>query len=121
VGVETVRFYERKGLLPEPKRDLGSGYRCYRRGDAARVRFIRRAKELGFSLKDVAALLSLRTDPDACCKDVRTLAESKIREIEAKIDDLARMRTALQEVAERCPEGGAKEECPILTYLEETS
>jgi len=121
VGVETVRFYERKGLLPEPARDPASGYRRYQPADAARVRFIRRAKELGFSLNDIAGLLSLRVDPDAGCEDVRALAESKIREIESKMADLRRMKRALKEVAERCPEGGAKEECPILNYLEDPS
>src|SRR4051812_35457550 len=84
VGVETVRFYEREGLLERPSR-LPSGYRQYDAGVVARLRFIRRAKELGFTLNEIGELLSLRLDPDTTAADVRRRAEGKLADIEAKI------------------------------------
>src|SRR5207247_2671094 len=86
VGVETVRFYEREGLLEEPPR-RESGYRQYGEDVVARLRFIRRAKELGFTLKEIAGLLALRVDPDTTCADVRQRARTKIADVEAKIRD----------------------------------
>src|SRR5436305_1691974 len=94
VGVETVRFYEREGLLDEPARRQ-SGYRQYA-GDAIdRLRFIRRAKELGFTLREIKGLLVLRLDTGAQRADVKQRAADKIADIEAKIADLRRMRDAL--------------------------
>ena len=90
VGVETVRFYERKGLLEEPPRN-DSGYRQYPHDTIIRLRFIKRAKELGFSLKEIRELFALRNDQHATCGDVRTQAETKLRNIEEKIKDLTRI------------------------------
>ena len=81
LGIETVRFYEREGLLAKPTRTL-SGYRQFDEEVIARLQFIQRAKELGFTLKEIKELLSLRVDPDTSCEDVRARAEAKIAEIE---------------------------------------
>src|SRR3954451_20796962 len=94
VGVETVRFYEREGLLDEPAR-RASGYRQYAEEAIDRLRFIRRAKQLGFTLREIKGLLALRLDAGAERADVRRHAEAKIADIDAKIADLARMREAL--------------------------
>ncbi len=87
VNVETIRYYERRGLLPEPPRRW-SGYREYSQADVAHLRFIKRAKELGFSLSEISELLSLRVDPDTTCDDVQQRTEIKIADIEAKIQTL---------------------------------
>ena len=91
VGVETVRFYERKGLLDEPAR-RPSGYRQYDADTVAVLRFIRRAKELGFTLREIKGLLGLRLDAGATRADVRTQAAAKIADIDARLRDLQRMR-----------------------------
>lgn len=113
VNIETIRYYERQGLLsPPPRRE--SGYREYPADTVDRVRFIKRAQELGFSLKEVAGLLSLRVGPDATCGDVKKLADGKIAEINGKIQSLERMRGALTRLVETCEESRQAEECPIL-------
>lgn len=117
VGVETVRFYERKGLLPEPPRRR-SGYRRYPPDAVARVRFIRRAKDLGFTLREVAELLALRVDPDKTCADVRALARDKIANVEAKLRELERIKTALERLSRQCRGRGPTSECPILDAIE---
>jgi MerR family mercuric resistance operon transcriptional regulator len=113
VGVETVRFYEREGLLDEPAR-RGSGYRQYTENVVGRLRFIRRTKELGFTLKEIKELLSLRLDPSTTCADVRTRAQAKIADIEEKIRTLQRMKKALVKVTDSCSGRGPTSECPIL-------
>ena len=119
VGVETVRFYEREGLLEQPAR-RESGYRQYEDGVVARLRFIRRAKELGFTLKEVRELLALRDDPDASRADVRQRAEDKVADIEARVRDLLRMRDALLRLTAACHgDGPATDGCPILEALNE--
>jgi MerR family mercuric resistance operon transcriptional regulator len=117
VGVETVRFYERQGLLDEPIR-RESGYRQYGEDVVSRLRFIRRAKELGFTLKEVAELLALRLDPDSTCADVKQRAQAKLADIEAKIRDLERIRRALLEVTASCRGQGPTSACPILGALD---
>src|SRR5262245_2271788 len=116
VGVETVRFYEREGLLQEPSR-RESGYRQYPEGIVARLRFIRRAKELGFSLKDIKELLALRVDPTTTCREVKAQAEAKITDIEGKIASLLRMKKALVRLTATCRGQGPTSECPILEAL----
>src|SRR2546426_303226 len=101
IGVETVRFYEREGLLQEPAR-RESGYRQYSEDVVARLRFIRRAKELGFSLKEIKELLALRVDPSTTCREVKEQAEAKIAHIEGKIASLVRMNEALVKLATVC-------------------
>lgn len=119
VGVETVRFYEREGLLEEPIR-RSSGYRQYAEDVVARLRFIRRAKELGFSLKEIGDLLALRIDPKATRADVRRQAEAKIADIEAKINDLQRMKSALEKLTVSCRGHGPVKGCPILEALDQS-
>ena len=117
VGVETVRFYEREGLLAEPERRQ-SGYRQYGEEVVQRLRFIRRAKELGFSLAEIRDLLSLRDDPQATAADVRGRAEAKIAEIEAKVQDLQRMKKALLTLTATCSGHGPVRTCPIIEALD---
>jgi MerR family copper efflux transcriptional regulator len=109
IGVETVRFYERQGLLAEPRRTK-SGYRDYSPDVINRLLFIRRAKELGFTLNEIKKLLSLHS-----CPDVKTLAKSKIADIVAKIRTLKRMKRILFGLVSECASGT---ECPILEALE---
>ena len=117
VGVETVRFYEREGLLEEPAR-RPSGYRQYDEGVVDRLRFIRRAKQLGFTLKEIRELLSLRLDPATTCADVKSRAEAKLDDIAAKIRSLQRMKRALVKLTKACSGRGAASECPILESLD---
>lgn len=117
VGVETVRFYERQGLLEEPNRKA-SGYRQYDEEAVAVLRFIRRAKELGFTLKEIKALLELRLDSSATRAEVREQAKVKVADIEARIADLQRMKDSLQKLIQACHGKGALSGCPILNALE---
>ncbi|MCA8978978.1 MAG: MerR family DNA-binding protein [Planctomycetes bacterium] len=117
VGVETVRFYEREGLIAEPDR-RPSGYRQYPPDAVQRIRFIRHAKELGFSLKEISELLSLRVDPDSTCADVRQRARDKIADIEEKMASLARMKAALERLVTKCRGKGPTTECPILEEID---
>ena len=117
VGVETVRFYEREGLLEEPDR-RESGYRQYTEEVVLRLRFIRRAKELGFTLKEIRELIALRRDPSATRADVRQQATAKITDIEAKIRDLQRMKEALLKLTVSCRGRGSASSCPILEALD---
>jgi MerR family mercuric resistance operon transcriptional regulator len=118
VGVETIRFYERKGLIPEPPR-RESGYREYGEETVDRVRFIRGAKELGFTLKEIDGLLSIRVDQDGPCHDVNRRIEAKVHDIEERIRMLERMKTTLLRLDARCLGEGPVSECPILEALEE--
>ena len=118
VGVETVRFYERKGLLEEPSRGE-SGYRQYPPGSLVRLRFIRQAKELGFTLPEIQELLSLRVSPTASCAQVQERIQAKIGSIQEKIRSLERMERALKGMAAIClSEALSTSECPILDALE---
>lgn len=116
VGVETVRFYEREGLLDQPAR-RESGYRQYPRGAVARLRFIKRAKELGFQLKEIRELIALRLDPDANRADVRRRAEARVADIHARIADLQKMLHALHGLTAACDGDGPALDCPILAAL----
>ena len=117
VGIETVRFYERQGLLEEPARKQ-SGYRQYGEDVVARLRFIRRAKELGFSLKEIKELLALRVDPTTTCAEVRGKGAAKIADVEQKIEALQRIRKALVKLTAVCRGRGPTSECPILDALD---
>lgn len=113
VGVETVRFYEREGLLSAPAR-AASGYRQYDKDIVDRIIFIRRAKDLGFTHKEIKELLALRLDPASQCGDVKEHAQAKITEVEGKIRELHRIKWALLRVTNACPGEGPTRECPIL-------
>jgi len=117
VGVETIRFYEREGLIPEPPRRR-SGYRQYPSETVRKVRFIRRAKDLGFSLREIGELLSLRVESGTTCADVRMMARTKIGNIEEKLAELETMKGALERLARSCRGKGPTSECPILDALD---
>src|SRR5260370_1247836 len=117
VGIETVRFYEREGLLAKPARTL-SGYRQFDEEIIGRLQFIQRAKELGFTLNEIKELLSQRVDPDTSCEDVKGRAQAKIADIEEKIRTLQRMKKALVRLTQECCEKGGGSECPILDALD---
>lgn len=118
LGIETVRFYERNGLIEEPPR-RASGYRQYGEDVVTRLRFIRRAKELGFSLREIKELLSLRLQPETTCAHVKNRAEVKIADIEEKIQSLLRMKAALVKLTAACSGEGPVSECPILEALDQ--
>jgi MerR family transcriptional regulator, copper efflux regulator len=117
VGVETVRFYERQGLIEEPPRRL-SGYREYPEEVVARLWFIRRAKELGFTLSEIKELLALRLDPKTPAAEIRQRAEAKIAAIQAKIHSLQKMKKALAKLTAACGCHGTSAECPLLHALD---
>ena len=120
VNVETVRYYERPRLIPEPPR-RASGYRQYSGDAVKRIRFIKHAQELGFSLKEISELLTLRVAPDTACEDVRVRAEGKIAEIEEKIQALQRMKRALGKLVVACRRRDPTSECPVLEALDSPS
>lgn len=117
VGIETVRFYERQGLLEIPERKA-SGYRRYGEKTIQILRFIRRAKELGFTLKEIKTLLDLRSDESSPRTEVRRQAKRKIEEIDAKIADLQRMREGLKSLVGKCHGNGSVVGCPIMEALQ---
>ena len=118
VNPETLRYYEREELIPTPRRSDG-GFRLYDDSYVDRLRFIKRAKDLGFTLAEVKGLLNLRVDDDAMCQDVKAQAEDKLEDVEEKIRDLQRIRDALTRLAEACTGGsGPTSECPILDTME---
>lgn len=117
VNIETIRYYERRGLLPEPPR-RESGYRQYTDAAVARIEFIKHGKELGFSLREIDELLTLRVDPETTCEDVRVRAERKIADVAQKIMSLQRIEQALTRLAAECHGQGPIGECPILDALE---
>ena len=117
VGVETIRFYERKGLIEQPPKPLDTGFRVYPEETVQRIRFIRQAQEIGFSLREIDELLSLRADPAADCAHVRERAAAKLEEVERKIEQLGRIRSALNKLIAACPGRGALRECSIMASL----
>ncbi len=112
VNIETIRYYQRRGLLAKPRKPL-SGYRRYAPDTLARLRFIRRAQELGFTLREIVDLLKLG---DGSCKETRELAERKRSNIEARINDLMSMRKTLDELIRAC-RPGINPTCPIVESL----
>ena len=117
LAIDTVRYYEREGLLAKPAR-TASGYRRYSADAVARLRFIRQAKDLGFSLSEIRELLALRVAPGKSCADVRSRAQAKIADVESRIAQLDCMKRALVKLAAACSGRGPTSECPILEALE---
>lgn len=119
VGVETIRFYERRGLLTDPRKG-GVGYREYGDEHARKIKFIKQAQELGFTLKEIEELHDLRSSTDATCEDVRLKAQRKVDEIDQKIRTLQALKKALTPLLTECM--GSREqgpdECPILEAIE---
>lgn len=118
VGIETIRFYERERIISEPPRSE-SGYRDYDPEIVTRLHFIKRAKELGFSLKEISELLALRVNPNQNCSGVKKRAEGKLAEIEIKIKDLKRMQKILTKVTEACEASKPISDCPILKSFDD--
>ncbi len=116
IGVETVRFYEREGLIAQPRQT--TGYRQYDQDIVKKLRFIRRAKDLGFTLGEIKELLELRLNPRSRCSNVKEQAERKIQNIQQKIRTLQRMKRALVKLTEACNGNGSTGDCPILDTLE---
>jgi MerR family transcriptional regulator, copper efflux regulator len=117
VHAETVRFYEKRGLLEKPKRSL-SNYREYPSETVIRIRFIKRAQELGFTLNEIGELLALRTNPERTNSDVKSLACEKLKVIEQKIRDLQMMRKILADLTAACDGRGSVANCPIIAAME---
>lgn len=117
VNLQTIRYYEREKLLSKPPR-LASGYRSYPGDTVRKVRFIKRAQEIGFTLAEIRDLLAIRLDPSRESAEVRALAEAKISGIEDKMRTLQRMKEALRRITERCSGCGPTNECPILESID---
>ena len=118
VGVETIRFYEREGLLPEPPRSE-AGYRLYDAEAVRRLRFIRKAKDIGFTLAETKDLLELRVTDASTCDDVAERARRKVTVVEDRIRDLNRIRSVLRNLVEACASRTGTTECPILEVLDD--
>ena len=114
VAIDTVRYYERAGLLA-PSRRLASGYRRYGTLELSRLRFIRRAQALGFSLKEIRELLALSAGKDV--GRIRRTAEARLEDVEQRIAQLVRVRDGLRELIAQCPGHGRTADCPILKAL----
>ena len=118
VGIETVRFYERKGLVDQPPKPPSGGFRVYPAEATERIRFIRQAQELGFSLREIKELLSLRMDPATDCADVRERAQTKLDEVNRKVAQMKGIQTALEKLIAACPGQGALQVCSIIDAIE---
>lgn len=118
VGVETVRFYERRGLIAQPIKPADGGFRSYPERVAVQIRFIRQAQELGFSLGEIEDLLSLKSEPDTDCSEIRHRALSKRDDVDLKIKRLRRIRATLTKLIDACPGKGALVSCSIIEALE---
>lgn len=119
VGVETVRFYERRGLLQQPQK-TGTGYRKYSAADVARIRFIKSAQALGFTLGEIGELMQLEEDHRAQCGDVQVRARQKVQLVEQKIAELSRMRDELTRLSGCCPEDRPLSDCRLVNCLSGT-
>lgn len=118
VNIDTVRYYERQGLLPAPQR-LRSGYRQYQAQDVSRLRFVRRAKALGFTLIEIRDLLELSRHKEKDMAAMKAAAMQKLDDLESKLTELTRIRDGLETLVASCPGHGALENCPILNALSE--
>ena len=115
VNVETIRFYQRKQLLDEPPRPLG-GVRRYTMDDVARVRFIKSAQRIGFTLAEIAVLLQL--EDGAHCREAQAIATHKLADVRGRIDELQRMAAALQDLVQACASAKGKIKCPLIAALQ---
>ncbi|HLI71623.1 MAG TPA: heavy metal-responsive transcriptional regulator [Ktedonobacteraceae bacterium] len=118
VSIDTIRFYEREGVLAKPLR-RASGYRQYSEEAVKRIRFIKRAQKLGFTLKEITELLALRVDGQTTCEEVKEHAQMKIAEVERKLVELQRIRQALLQIAALCTAEGSASYCPMLNALDQ--
>ncbi len=120
VNVETIRFYERKGLIDQPPKPMDGGFRVYPDDTIKRIKFIRQAQELGFSLKEIDELMSLNADPGADCADVQERATKKLGEVDCKIARLQDIRNALAVLIDACPRCGPLKSCSIMEAMSRT-
>lgn len=118
VGIDTVRYYEREGLLPKAVR-LASGYRSYDEDELRRLRFVRRAKALGFTLPEIRELLALSDHRQDDMAGMKAAASEKLADVEARLAELNRIREGLEALVASCPGHGALAQCPILNALAE--
>lgn len=114
--VETVRYYEKRGLIPEPQR-LDSGYRVYPESILTRLNFINRCKDLGFSLQEISELLSIQIDPDNSSALVKEQVEHKIELVKEKISELQKLQASLVQLSGMCCGEGSVSDCPIIDFL----
>lgn len=114
INIETIRFYERKGLIQQPLKPT-TGYRHYPNETVNRIHFIKRAQELGFTLDEIVHLLSLEDSP---CNEIQALASNKLEKVQAKILDLRRLENALEALLSQCHENDDKSHCPIIDSLQ---
>ncbi|MEY1556062.1 helix-turn-helix domain-containing protein [Yoonia sp. R2331] len=114
VHIETIRYYEREGLVPKPDRSA-AGRRLYTADEIAKLRFVKRCRDLGFPMSIIQTLLSLNDQQGRSCKEVKSMAEDQLVAINAKIDSLERLRAALQRLSASCDEGTSS--CPMLDSL----
>lgn len=118
VNVPTIRYYERRGIIAEPPR-TASGYRQYPEETVDRIRFIRRAQDLGFTLEEIGDLLELRVDDPGACDAVEGATRMKLESVESKIRELERLRAILRGLVRACAERERTGACPVLAMLEE--
>jgi MerR family mercuric resistance operon transcriptional regulator len=119
VSVETIRFYERQGLISQPSTPVNGGFRSYPSETVDYIRFIRRAQDFGFSLKEIDELFSLRADPSTDCADIRARASMKLEDMKVRIARLVAIQSVFQDLVSACPgRGVAARDCPILVALE---
>jgi MerR family mercuric resistance operon transcriptional regulator len=117
LGIEAIRFYERKGLLPKPPRS-SSGHRVFPPDAISRINFIQQARNLGFTLDEIGELLVLRVDPKVSCDDVKERVEMKLRSVEEKLKTLTRIKKTLKDLIAACEEGRPSVgECPIIETM----
>ena len=117
VNKETVRYYEKRGLIPKPDRRR-SGYRIFTQRHIDQIKFIKRSQKLGFTLKEIKELLDLRMDEDTTCSEIRSEAQRKYQDVVEKINDLKRIKSTLTDLIDSCSGSGPKGDCPILEALE---
>lgn len=117
VNKETVRYYEKRHLIPEPDRRR-SGYRIFTQRHIDQIKFIKRAQELGFTLSEIKELLELRMDEHTTCSEIRNEAQEKYQDVVEKIEDLQRIKNTLIDLIDACSGDGPKGDCPILNALE---
>lgn len=115
VNIETIRYYERIGVLPKPGRQM-NGRRTYAQGDARRLGFIRHARDLGFDLADVRALLALQEQPEASCEDATRIARAQLDEVESRIERLLKLKAELSRMVSEC-RTGVVAECRVIEAL----
>lgn len=119
VNVSAIRYYEKRGLIPEVQRFESSGYRAFPPETVRRIRFIKHAQSLGFTLDEIDDLLRLRSSDDSRCADARAIAERKLEEVDEKIEKLVEIREGLRSLTEICPgDQTLTGDCPILEVLE---